>query len=231
MTTDTTRERTEDGITRRRTDQPDARDRRRDRFGSIVGAEVMTSLGAVLAAVLASACGWLPLLLLGTSAGVVGVSSFFAAHRPILLGLTGTLLAASFYYVYLRTPRCAPGDTCAAPNPRVRRLNRVALWVATAAAIGVATFPDYLPWFVGEHDAVATVSSPAAVTVTYEIEGMTCEACGSYVRAAIAELPGIRSVEVSFADGTAEVRFDGEVDRDAVVHAVDAAGYHARPRR
>ena len=53
--------------------------------------------GALTAAVLASACCWLPLLVLGTGLSVVGVAGFFEQYRPLLLAVTGLLLAGGFY--------------------------------------------------------------------------------------------------------------------------------------
>lgn len=190
-------------------------------------AVLVSSLGAVLGAVLASACCWLPLALLGTGAGALGVSSFFEAYRPHLLGATGLLLAVSFYYVYVRAPRCAPGDACAVPNPRVRRLNRIGLWAATAITIAFATFPSYVGWFLGAERATHA-AAPDSPRRTYAIEGMTCEACAAHLRTAIASVPGVRSAEVSFAHESATVSFEGAADDDAVFRAVEAAGYRSR---
>lgn len=190
-----------------------------------------STVGAVLAAILASACCWLPLALLGTGVGALGVSSFFEAYRPVLLGSSGVLLAIGFYTVYLR-PRCAPGDACAVPNRRIQRSNRVILWVATVVAILSATFPDYVGWFLGGTES--TVAAAPGSPRTYAIEGMTCEACATHLRTAIDDLPGVRSAEVSFEEGRARVWFDERADDEAITRAVELAGYRVlldRPAR
>jgi copper chaperone CopZ len=52
------------------------------------------------------------------------------------------------------------------------------------------------------------------------IEGMTCEkSCPQAVKKSIESLPGVRKVEVSFADKQAVVHTDGNVDLSA--HQID----------
>ena len=87
--------------------------------------------GAMVSAVLSSACCWLPLLLIAFGASAAGISSLLEAYRPYLLGLTGLFLATGFYSVYFRKQQCAPGEACAVPNSKLKRFNKVMLWVAT----------------------------------------------------------------------------------------------------
>jgi len=82
-----------------------------------VSAGILSSMGAVVAAVLASACCWLPLALIGLGASTVGVAGFFEAYRSYFLAATVVLLGAGFYYVYLRKEKCAPGS-----GARMRRI-------------------------------------------------------------------------------------------------------------
>ncbi|PKN59407.1 MAG: hypothetical protein CVU56_00765 [Deltaproteobacteria bacterium HGW-Deltaproteobacteria-14] len=210
----------EDGIF-----EPVARDR-----GARTG--LFASAGAVVAAILASACCWLPLVLIGAGASTVGVAGFFEEYRPVFLGVTGVLLGAGFYFVYLRKPKCAPGEACAVPNRRLLRINKISLWVATVLVVGFATFPNYVGAFFGGDGAgtaaVAAQAAPATVTRTYAIDGMTCEGCAGNIRTAVVDVPGVGAVEVSYADGSATVVFgDGRVDDAAVLEAVKSAGYTA----
>ena len=52
--------------------------------------------GSVVAAVLSSACCWLPLLLLAFGASAAGVSAFFERWRPAFLVVAIGLLGAGF---------------------------------------------------------------------------------------------------------------------------------------
>jgi copper chaperone len=58
---------------------------------------------------------------------------------------------------------------------------------------------------------------------TYKVIGMTCEHCVAAVRAEVAGLPGVGAVDVDLAGGKLVVR--GEVTDEAVLSAVEAAGY------
>ncbi len=62
--------------------------------------------------------------------------------------------------------------------------------------------------------------------VTLHIEGMTCAGCASAVQKALAAVPGVQSASVNFISKTATV-IGGEPS--ALVAAVQAAGYRARP--
>lgn len=193
-------------------------------------AGLLSSGGAVLGALFASACCWLPLLLIGMGASTVGVAGFFETYRPYFLVATAGLLGAGFYFVYFRKPKCAPGEACEVPNPRLQRINKVSLWLATVLVVAFATFPNYVGAFFGDNGSGTAASAQTAsdVSRTYAIEGMTCEGCTGHIRTAVGALPTVKAVEVSYADGTATVVFDGDsVDDEAVIQAVASAGYTA----
>lgn len=194
-----------------------------------VKAGLLASGGAVIAAVLASACCWLPLALIGLGASTAGVAGFFEAYRPYFLSATALLLGAGFHYVYLRKPKCAPSDACAVPNPRLQRLNKISLWLATALVLGFATFPNYVGVFFGDDGAgtaAAAAQAPTSITRSYSIEGMTCEGCSGHIRTAVGAVTGVGAVEVSYAEGSATVVFtDGHADDAAVLRAIGTAGY------
>ncbi|MBO6940569.1 MAG: cation transporter [Deltaproteobacteria bacterium] len=193
----------------------------------------LLSGGAVLGALFASACCWLPLLLIGMGVSTVGVAGFFETYRPYFLVATAGLLGAGFYFVYFRKPKCAPGEACEVPNPRLRRMSEVSLWLATVLVIAFAAFPSYVGAFFGDDGTGTAAATQTAedVSRTCVIEGMTCEGCASHIRTAVGALPSVKAVEVSFAEGTAVVVFDGDAaDDQAVTEAVAGAGYTARPR-
>lgn len=68
--------------------------------------------------------------------------------RPIFGVVTVALLAVAFYATYKRPAAdCEPGSVCATQGPdRVQKINRMALWLATAVALVVFTFPTWSAW-------------------------------------------------------------------------------------
>ena len=63
---------------------------------------------------------------------------------------------------------------------------------------------------------------------TFQVQGMSCGHCVRAVKQALEATP---SVTVKHVDvGTATVEYDGRPESvDAIVHAIDEAGYAARP--
>jgi Cu+-exporting ATPase len=60
------------------------------------------------------------------------------------------------------------------------------------------------------------------------VEGMHCHKCEASIQKALADLPGVREVEVDFASGQASVLFDrGSVTIKELMDAVNGAGYRA----
>ena len=97
-------------------------------------AETISKIGTVLSAVMASACCWLPLLLLAFGVSGAGIAGALDAYRPLFITLTVVFLAAAFYFTY--RPRKAASasedccatthDCCATPSPtNKRRFNMV----------------------------------------------------------------------------------------------------------
>ncbi|MBQ4516235.1 MAG: heavy metal translocating P-type ATPase [Clostridia bacterium] len=63
----------------------------------------------------------------------------------------------------------------------------------------------------------------------FDVLGMTCSACGAHVEKAVAALECVDSVAVSLLTNSMQVEFkDEKVDIDAVVLAVEKAGYSAK---
>ncbi|MBI4602971.1 MAG: cation transporter [Planctomycetes bacterium] len=191
--------------------------------------------GAVVSAILSSACCWLPLLLIAFGASAAGVAGFFEAYRPLLLGATGLLLAGGFYLVYFRKEKCEPGEACAVPNPRLQRFNKIMLWVATAVVLAFALFPDYVGYLLGNGDPHAPPLTAAPATGesrVFRIDGMTCAACAVTLREQLGSVPGVARAEVSFERKTARVFFAaGEEAPSAasLLGTIQQGGYSGTP--
>jgi mercuric reductase len=61
------------------------------------------------------------------------------------------------------------------------------------------------------------------------ISGMTCDSCAGHVRQALEKVRGVRTAQVSHPKGTAKLTLAPETPMAALVAAVTALGYRARP--
>jgi copper ion binding protein len=61
------------------------------------------------------------------------------------------------------------------------------------------------------------------MSVSLEVQGMSCEHCVASITSAVSALPGVTGVDVALAAGT--VRVEGTADRQAVTAAIEDAGY------
>ncbi len=63
------------------------------------------------------------------------------------------------------------------------------------------------------------------MTQTWTVSGMTCDHCVASVTEEVAELPGVRRVEVDLASGALCVDAEPPLSDDLVRAAVSEAGY------
>ncbi|MGQ0612711.1 MAG: putative iron-sulfur cluster-binding metallochaperone [Planctomycetaceae bacterium] len=193
-------------------------------------AGILAAGASVLSAIVASACCWLPLLLVAFGASAAGASAAFERARPFFLVLAPIFLGVGFYFAYFRKEACGPGGACAAPNRKLKRLNRAMLWVASVVVLAVAFFPNYVGLLFrrGQPPASAAEAGPTQV-VTLRIEGMTCEACAVHIESELAAVPGVRRATVSYSEGRAIVTVDAARPPDlaSLLLAVGKAGYRA----
>lgn len=188
--------------------------------------------GAVVSAVLSSACCWLPLLLIGFGASAAGVSGFFEAYRPYLLAATAVLLATGFYLVYFRSGRCEADGACAVPNPKLVRFNKAMLWIASVVVLAFALFPIYVGTFLAGEDSAGSVTASSGAFREFRVDGMTCAACAEPLRSKLAGLSGVIHAEVSYETKTAKVQVeqsDASPTDDEIASVISAAGYRGIP--
>jgi len=190
-------------------------------------------LGAVVAAVAASACCVLPAVLALVGISGVGAAAILEPYRPLLLGVTGLLLATGFYFAY-RSPRVVANrtaaETCDCPAPRARRSGKRMLWFATVAVGFLAAYPYLAGATASTHARGDAVQTAASRTVDLRVDGMTCAGCASQIVGALSAVPGVVTADISFDDETARVVYDpARATPQALADAVTALdGYSAK---
>lgn len=99
--------------------------------------------GGILAAVGASACCLVPLVLVSVGIGGAWVSSITMLEplQPVLLMLTVACFAIAYQRLF-RTA-CAAGEMCVAPA--IQRRQRIFFWGAASMVLPLVTFP----WYAG----------------------------------------------------------------------------------
>ena len=65
-------------------------------------------------------------------------------------------------------------------------------------------------------------------TLTFDVQGMTCDNCVHHVTQAVEGVQGVTAVKVSLAEKSARV--EGDFDERKVVEAIEEEGYEAAPR-
>ncbi|MCB2411014.1 mercuric transport protein MerTP [Hymenobacter lucidus] len=184
----------------------------------------------LLVALTASLCCITPLLVIvGGLGGVASTFAWLEPLRPYLMALTVSVLGFAWYQQL--QPAIAAADDCGCSVPAKPSLvqSRGFLTTVTALAALLLTFPYYgsqlYPPAATKPLTAASVA-PVWLTNSYRLGGMTCEACARHVEHDVQQLPGVQSVQVSYEQGTAQVRFDAAVTPVAQVEAaINGTGY------
>jgi len=66
-------------------------------------------------------------------------------------------------------------------------------------------------------------------TTDLQVLGMTCDACGRHVTNALQQVPGVTEVHVDRHRGSAQVQHAESTSVDALIDAIDDAGYEGFP--
>jgi mercuric ion transport protein len=181
------------------------------------------AIGGAVVAIVASLCCVGPVLFALLGLGAFGAAALFASARPYLLAGSVLLVAFGFYRTYFRRQTaCAPGEACA--TKPINRGGRVGLWIASVGVLAFALAPYYVGHIASAlHRQSATTtalanpalpapnedarSQAALETITVKVEGMSCAACEVPIRDALAKTPGVRSADVSYERGDAQIKY------------------------
>lgn len=206
------------------------------------------TVGTLLAAVLSSACCWLPLLLISVGVSGAAISSTLDQYRPLFATITFAFLGAAFYFTYRPNLRALLGiknsdaETCRAITSEevdcctfssggkrfsTGKFNKAILWVVTAVALAFVFFPNYVGILLGGSRAVS--ESQEGRKVVFRVEGMSCEGCAATVARVIEKVPSVSGVEVSLENGEAVVGIPmtASFSTDLISKAADDAGFKA----
>lgn len=104
-------------------------------------------LAGAAAAIGASACcaGPLVLVLLGVGGAWGSRLVALEPYQPYFIAAAIAFFGLSFYRLYMRPARCAPGDACAVPD--TRRRQKALFWVVCIVAAALMSTPVYAPLF------------------------------------------------------------------------------------
>jgi mercuric ion transport protein len=108
--------------------------------------------GGIATAVAASVCCIGPILAATLGLTSLGAMARYESLRPWFGAMTVAFLAVAFVVTYRdrHGDHCQPGSLCEIHGAdRVKRLNRVVLWIATIIAAVALTFPTWSNWILG----------------------------------------------------------------------------------
>ncbi len=127
--------------------------------------------------------------------------------------------------------------TCASCASRVERALRKSPAVSEAE-VNLALETVHISWnnaTAGDaHDAIARIEAAGyqvpRTQWDFAITGMTCASCSGRIERALRKLPGVLDVQVNLATEQAQLEvLQGQIERAAVVRAIEQAGYGVRP--
>jgi copper chaperone CopZ len=157
--------------------------------------------------------------------------------QTVSLGSRGLDLSLWLYRAYFRREACALGEACATNTGS--KASRLVLWVAAVGVLAFALSPYYVGYIAAAftrntQPAPAVASSipahaSALETMTIEVTGMDCQSCEMPVKTALNKTPGVRSAEVSYERGNAQINYDPQqTDMNQIKRAIDSTGYKAK---
>ncbi|NPV06039.1 MAG: hypothetical protein HPY67_15065 [Syntrophaceae bacterium] len=198
-------------------------------------AGTIAQAGALISAVLASACCWLPLLLIafGVSGGTMAAK--FEASRPVLLPVTFALLGLAFFFTY-RKPKVVAaaasggGESCGCPPEHakgftIKRLNKIMLWVVTVFVLAFAFFPNYVGFLLAGNGTAQVRADTESVEWRMTIKGMTCQGCAAHIQSELIKVPGVSEAKVDYEQSSAVITATPAVNETVLRKAVEVAGY------
>ncbi|MEZ4698475.1 MAG: mercuric transporter MerT family protein [Rhodothermales bacterium] len=185
--------------------------------------------GALGAAVAASACCTVPLLLVSLGVGGAWVSTLtaFESYRPLFIALALGLLGLAFY----RSQRASRLTDCDCDIETVPKSKSILMILGAFATIALVASPLVLggPTDVAAANDILIVNSDDVRDVVLDIEGMTCAGCTTTVSKALLNTTGVIEATVTYEPSQAVIRYDkSRVTIDQLTRATRNAGYPSK---
>lgn len=177
-------------------------------------------IGALVAALAASACCIGPILLAALGVTSMGFLAYLDPWRPVLLGITAVLVVSGLWAAFRPSTRSM--DACGCPAPRSRRTGRV-LMVLVALVAGAAVA---YPWLSARNGSTTgTAGGRVAATRGAEIaiKGITCPSCAETITRRLVVVPGVAEASVDLDRDVAIVRYDPRTTTPAALVAAVSA--------
>jgi copper chaperone CopZ len=194
-------------------------------------------LSAVFAAIAASACCILPLILGVVGAGTLGLGAALAPYRPYLMGLTLLLLGAGFYFAYRPAKTAGEAECCVTSEAggcthekalRTKQLSRAMLWAITVFTLAVVAYPQIAEYRAG----TSAASAPVVITPTkaqmalFTIPSMDCPSCAVHIADVLKKTPGVYDAKVDFDTKQATVHYDAtRINLPRLREVIDRTGF------
>ncbi len=187
-------------------------------------------MGAVGAAVAASACCTIPLALVTMGIGGAWVSTFTAMEpfRPFFISIAVVALAFAGLKEYRRArgPECDYSE-CDCDEGLSTPTRRSLLFAGLIVTIALVASPYLIRGAVDT--AIAEAKTAGLNEVVLDVSGMTCAACDITVSRALTNLDGVEEAKVTFEPPQAVVKFDPEkVSVTDMEMATTNVGYPAK---
>ena len=109
---------------------------------------VITGIGSLVAATLASICCLGPLVFTALGVGGFGLAAGLEKYRTIFLVLTSALLAGAFYFIYRKREVVCADGSCRLQTAGSKTM-KILLWIITGATLLLAAFPYYSATLAG----------------------------------------------------------------------------------
>lgn len=180
----------------------------------------------IFAALAASSCCIPPVIAaIAGIGGVAGSLSWVEPLRPYLIIIAVVAIGYAWYshFKSKKTDECG----CDIKKPKFYQTKGYLIGITLFAALAL-TFPYYTHIFYPSNDKkeVVIVNALDVQTVTFDVEGMTCNGCASHVETEVNKLSGIVKVEASYEEATAKVEFDQtKVSLAQIEEAINGTGY------
>lgn len=189
--------------------------------------KLITNIGALFSAVLASMCCIGPLILAGLGLGGIGMWTSFEKYRPVFIAVTILLIGTAFYFTY-RKPKVVCEDPCCTPGSN--RFNKMMLWIVTMFALGFMAFPYFSSAFVSGGRDSSSTNRKTSVEMVIKVEGMTCGGCEAHIEKAAKSVPGVIKARADYKNKEARIAWEttpGKASIQELIKAIEDAGYKA----